>query len=73
MKRRQRMNVNGKVPAGSKTWADLTPDERRAAEAKLEAVTGLDWMTVCDRLDQEMHAMERQEREAAAARKGDRR
>lgn len=68
----KRINVCGKVPATNPTFNQMYPmgtPERAAVEAKMEAVTGIEFLVVCRRFDAEMLAMAEAEKQAAIAKK----
>ena len=58
-------NVNGAAP-GAPTWTQLDPSVRARYQEKLDAITGLDFETVCRRLDLELAAMKAEEPEKKA-------
>ena len=67
MKRHPRMNVNGKVAPNSVTYNEMYPKDtpqREEVEKRMEATTGLDFLTVCRRFDAEMATMKAAEMQA---------
>ena len=71
----KRTNVNGSAPQAP-TFNEKFPigsPERDVVMARMEAVTGIDFLTVCRRFDCEMTALKEAEaaakREAAAAKR----
>lgn len=72
MKRKVERNVNGSAPVGTPTFNEKFPKgspEREAMLLKMEQVTGIEFLPVCIKFDNEMAAMKKAEADAAAERK----
>ena len=56
-------NVNGRAPAGAKVWADFSEQEKAKYMDRIERLSGVEFLTVCRRLDSEMEALRKLEGE----------